>query len=61
MDFSLCLKRNIKDDIMGKVHSNKDVNHNQSYAHFENNISHSQGSKNNMASQTHFDKNVSYS
>jgi hypothetical protein len=35
MDFCLCLKRSIKDDIMNKVHSNKDVNHNRGYAHFE--------------------------
>jgi hypothetical protein len=48
MDFDLCLKRNIKDDIMGKVHFDKDVNYNRNYAHFEKNVNHSQGSKKNM-------------
>jgi len=61
MDFGLCLKRSIKDDIMGKVHFDKDVNHNWSYAHFEKNVNHNQGSKKNMKGQAHFDENVSHS
>jgi len=27
MDFGMCFKKNIKDVIMGKVHSDKNVNH----------------------------------
>ncbi len=27
MDFGLCFRKNIKDVVMGKVHSNEDVNH----------------------------------
>jgi hypothetical protein len=48
MDFWLCLKRSIKDDIMGKVHFDKDLNRNRGYAHFEKNINHNQGFKKNM-------------
>jgi hypothetical protein len=39
MDFGLCFKKNIKDAIMGKVHSNEDVDYSQNQAHFEKNVS----------------------
>jgi hypothetical protein len=40
MDFGMCLKKNMKDVIMGKVHSNKDVDCSQGQVHFEKNVSH---------------------
>ncbi len=43
MDFGLRFIKNIKNDIMGKVHFDEDVNHSWGQAHFERNISHNQG------------------
>ncbi len=38
MDFGLCFRKNIKDVIIGKVHFDNDVNHNQGQAHFKRNV-----------------------
>jgi hypothetical protein len=61
MDFGLCFRRNIKDDIMCKVHSNKDVDRSRGQACFKRNVNHNQGFERNMRGHVHFDENVNHS
>jgi len=48
MDFGFCFRENIKNVILGQLHFDGNVSHNQSYANFKINVNYNQSSNMNM-------------